>query len=130
MPDKFMAQRPAHAFDQQRIDRVLQDAAMPLPLDVLEILASVPPRRVLLAHVTEPARELGEPLAIGARPDPVHGKMRWLGERRAREDGDLRLSIEHDGTVTLGRSYFNERAASRGELGQLPHRWSFREQPE
>jgi hypothetical protein len=54
--------------------------------------------------------------------------MRGLGERRAREDGDLRLSIEHDGTLTLGRSYFNERAASGSELGQLPQPRSVREQ--
>ena len=50
-------------------------------------------RRIVLAHVAEPARELGQSLAVGALADPVHGQMLRRRERGTREDGDLRLEV-------------------------------------
>jgi hypothetical protein len=64
---------------------VFQHAAMPLLLDVLEVLTSGSPSRIPLAHVTEPSGELGQPLAIGALTDPLYRHMLGLGKLRTSE---------------------------------------------
>ena len=67
---------------------MLENAAVPLLLDVLEVF----PRRavggILLAHVAETPRELREPLTVGALAEPVDREMRGLRERGTREERD------------------------------------------
>jgi len=58
MPDKLVSQRSAHTLEQERVVRMLEDAAMTLLLDVLQIFARRPVRRILLAHVAKSAGEL------------------------------------------------------------------------
>jgi hypothetical protein len=48
MPDQLVRERAAHALDQNRVVGVLEDGAVPLLLDVLEVLARLPLRRVAL----------------------------------------------------------------------------------
>jgi hypothetical protein len=86
MADQLVSERPAHALEEQRIVRVLEDAAMSLLLDVLEILTRVPLGRIPLAHVAEASREFGESLAVSALAEPRDGKMRGLRESGTRED--------------------------------------------
>ncbi|MDB4871739.1 MAG: hypothetical protein JWL97_2743, partial [Gemmatimonadales bacterium] len=85
MPNQLVGQRPAHSFEENRVIRVLEHAAVPLLLDVLEVLAGRAARGILLTHVAETAGELGEPLAIGALTQPIDAKMVGLDEGRARE---------------------------------------------
>jgi hypothetical protein len=94
MPNQLMRQRPADPFEEQGIVRVLQYAAMTLPLDVRQILASRSLRRIVLAHVTQPTRELRESLTIGALTEPRDRQMLRRAERGARENGYPRLEIE------------------------------------
>src|SRR5262249_50160982 len=84
----LVGQRTAHALEKNRVVRMLQHAAVSLLLDVLEVLAGLPLRRIVLAHVAQPAGELGELLAAGAVADPIDGKMSGRGERRTGEKGD------------------------------------------
>ena len=60
----------------------VQTCALPISLllDVLEIVAGVALRRIFLAHVAEPTRELGETLTVGTLAEPGDRKMGRLGE--------------------------------------------------
>ena len=73
---------------------MLEHAAVPLLLDVLEILARHAVGRVLLAHVAETSGKLGEPLAIGALTEPTDPEMIRLQKDRTREEDYYRLSID------------------------------------
>src|SRR5205085_9148654 len=84
----------AHALEEQRVVGVLQYAAVPLLLDVLQVFASGAAGRIVLAHVAEASGELREPLAVGALTLPLHGQVLGPGKRRAREHGDFRLVEE------------------------------------
>ena len=79
---QLVRERSAHAFDEQRIIRVLQHAAVALLLDVLQILARAARRGIPLTHVAQPSRELGKSLPIRAVTDPVDGQAGGLGELR------------------------------------------------
>src|SRR5260221_11607579 len=73
---------------------MLEYAAVPLLLDVLQVFARRPPRGIVLAHVAEPPRELRQPLAAAAVALPLDRQVLGFGEIGAREHGDLRLEIE------------------------------------
>jgi len=64
-----------------------------LLLDVLEILASGAAGGILLAHITEPAGELGKPLAIRTFAEPANLEVIGLDEDRSGEKRDYWLSI-------------------------------------
>jgi len=97
VPHQLVRQRAADPLEQEGVVRVLEDAPVPLLLDVLQIVARRAARRIVLAHVAEPARELRQSLAVGALADPVHVQVVRRGEHGAREDGDLRLVVETRG---------------------------------
>jgi hypothetical protein len=99
MPNQLVGQRPAHSLEEKRIVRVLEDTAVALLLDVLEVFAGRPPGRILLAHVTETSSEFGEPLAIGALSEPVDGEMRRRGEGGTGDNGDAGLGINHGAKI-------------------------------
>ena len=82
---------------------MLEDAAVTLLLDVLQVFARRPVRRVLLTHIAESAGKLRESLAIGALAKPFHGEMRRLSEGRTCQNGDSRLSKNH-GKISGGES--------------------------
>jgi hypothetical protein len=75
--------------------RVLQNAPVPLLLDVLEIIARGPIRRIALTHVTQATRELREAFSIGAVAEPVHGQVCGLRECGTCENGESGLGIDH-----------------------------------
>src|SRR6266550_2336853 len=97
MPDQLVGQRSTDAFQQQRVVGVLEHAAVSLLLDVLQIVARRPVRRVFLTHVTEPAGKFGESLAIGALAEPMDLQMIGFEENRTGEEGDYGIGIEQDG---------------------------------
>ena len=72
---------------------MLENAAVALLLDVLEILARHAVGRVLLAHVAETSGKLGEPLAIGALAEPTDLEMIRLKENRARDQSYYGLCV-------------------------------------
>jgi hypothetical protein len=72
---------------------MLEDAAMPLLLDVLEVFTRGAARRIFLTHVAKPPSELGELLTVGAVAKPVDAEMLGLDERRAGEECEARLGI-------------------------------------
>jgi hypothetical protein len=74
---------------------VLENTAVPLLLDVLEIFAGGTVRRILLAHVAQPPGKLREALAVATLPQPFHGEMFRLAEGRPGEDGDTWLEKNH-----------------------------------
>src|ERR1035437_1797481 len=94
MAYELVRQRSRNPLEQQRIARVLEHAAVPLLLDVLDIFPRAAAGGILLAHVAEPAGEFRKPLAVGAVADPVDREMRGLHERGAREERDDRFGIE------------------------------------
>src|SRR5918999_25647 len=94
MPDQLVRQRSADPLQQDRVGGVLEDAPVPLSLDVLEVIARRALRRVRLAHVAESPRELRQPLAVGAVAEPVDRQMVRRGERGPREEGNLGLVVE------------------------------------
>ena len=115
MAHQLVGQRAAHSLEEERVVRVLEHAAVSLLLDVLQVLARRPARRILLAHVAEPAGELRQPLAVGALSQPVHGQVLGLRERRAREESDARFCMQ-DISWTRAVSYptpVDERQARR-----------------
>ena len=61
-----------------------------------------PPRRVVLAHVAEPAGELGEALAVGGLALPLHRQVRRLEELGPGEEGDAGLAEDVHGPGSLG----------------------------
>ena len=71
MSHQLVGQRTAHALEKDRVVGVLQHAAVALLLDVLQVLARLSLGRIVLAHVTETAGELGELFAAGALADPI-----------------------------------------------------------
>src|SRR2546430_14555568 len=86
--------RSRDPLDQEHVDGVLEHGAMSLLLDVLEVLGRRPVRRVVLAHVADAPRELGEPLAGRSIPLPLHPQVRRLDEPRAGDEGDARGADE------------------------------------
>ena len=72
---------------------MLEHAAVPLLLDVLEILARHAVGRVLLAHVAETTGEFGEPLTIGALAEPPDPEMIRFQEDRTGNESYYRLCV-------------------------------------
>ena len=93
MPHQLVGQRATDSLEEHGVVRVLEDAAMALLLDVLEVLARGAARRIFLAHIAKPPRELGELLTIGALAKPVDAEMLGLDERRTGEECEARLGI-------------------------------------
>ena len=71
---------------------MFEHAAVPLLLDVLEIVPRGPAGRIALTHVAEAAGKLGEPLAVGGLADPLHRQMAGLDELGTGEHGNLGLA--------------------------------------
>jgi hypothetical protein len=90
-------QRTAYSFEQKRVRRVLQHAAVSLLLDVLEVFARSAAGRIFLAHIAQPAGKFGEPFTIAAVAEPVDRQMSGLAENRAREDCNAWFSENHGG---------------------------------
>src|SRR5215207_7364312 len=99
MPNELVRKRSAHSLQQQRVVRVLENAAVSLLLDILEIVSRVAVSRILLAHITKAPGELSESLAVGAFAKPLHGKMTRLGERWTRENCDSWFEKYHFSVV-------------------------------
>src|SRR5688572_26612183 len=97
MAHELVGERAADAFEEDRVVRVLENAAVPLPLDVLEVILRRPARRVALAHVAESAGELRETLATARVAKPFDRKVTWLRELRTRNDRESRLVEEQRG---------------------------------
>jgi hypothetical protein len=76
---------------------MLEHAPVTLLLDVLEVIARRPARRIFLAHVTKPAGKFRETLAIGAFAKPLHGKVFGLREYGARKNCYARFEKDHVG---------------------------------
>src|SRR5438034_204053 len=76
--------------NQQHVDRVLQHRAVALLLDVLAVIGGRPVRRVVLAHVADPAGELGEALSGGGAALPLHPEVLRLEELGPGDQGDAR----------------------------------------
>jgi hypothetical protein len=91
MPNELVGKGAAHAFEEDRVVRVLEDAAMALSLDVLEIILRRAARGIPLAHVAETTGKLGETLAAARVTQPLDGKMGRLRELRTRYDGESGL---------------------------------------
>src|SRR4029078_11184476 len=90
MTHQLVRERPAHSLEEQRVVRMLQYAPVPLLLDVLEVFARLALRRIVLAHVTEPAGEFRELFAVGALTDQTHREVLRHRAHRPGEKG-------HDG---------------------------------
>jgi hypothetical protein len=73
---------------------VLENAPVSLLLDVLQIIPGGSVGGILLAHVTEPAGELGQALAIGALSEPFHLKVVRLQKDWTREECYYGFCIE------------------------------------
>src|SRR3989441_4631476 len=80
MPYQLVRARARDAFDQQHVHRVLEHRTVPLLLDVLEVLGRRATRGVVLAHVTDAARELREALAGGRGAAPFDAQGLGLEE--------------------------------------------------
>jgi hypothetical protein len=87
MANQLVGQRAAHSLEKERIVGVLEDAPVSLLLDVLQIIPRHPTGRIFLAHVTETAGKLRQPLAIGALAEPLHLEMFGLQKDWTREEG-------------------------------------------
>src|SRR6185437_7009348 len=94
---------------------MLENAAVSLSLDVLEVLARRSTRRVALAHVAEASGKFRESLAIRRLADPVHRQVRWLDERGTCEQRDGRL-VDVDGHRRRDGGDANVVDASGGNL--------------
>src|SRR5688500_864977 len=81
---------------------------MALLLDVLEVVPGRALGGILLTHVAETARELGQPLAIGALAKPVDLEMIRLEESRTRQQSDAGLGVNQN-----VRSWFERRNLRR-----------------
>ena len=73
---------------------MLQDAPVPLLLDVLQVVAGGPVGRIVLAHVAQPPGELCEPLTVRAVAYPRHAEVIRGGEGGTSEHGDAGLVVE------------------------------------
>src|SRR2546427_2296570 len=101
----FFSSRRRHTrFDCDWSSDVCSSDLVPLPLDVLQVLARRALGRVVLAHVAEAARVLGQPLAGGRLPSPLDAEVLGLEELGAGEQGDAGRSED-----------FHRRAGGRGE---------------
>ena len=78
---------------------MLEDAAVPLLLDVLQIIPSEAIRRILLAHVTEAAGEFRQPLTVGAFAEPADLDVIGLQEDRAGKKSYNRFCIVQVGSL-------------------------------
>jgi hypothetical protein len=88
-----VGQRAAHSLEEQRVVRVLENAAMSLLLDVLEILAGRSARGISLAHVAQAPSELSELFTISAFTEPVYSEMIGLDKGGTREEGEAGLGV-------------------------------------
>src|SRR5688572_14089251 len=79
---------------------MLQHAAMPLLLDVVEVLSRGTLGRIRLAHIAQAAGKLGEALATSSLTEPGDRQVRGFGEVGTREDGDPRFVEEFHGAET------------------------------
>src|SRR3954469_8714668 len=99
---------------------------MSLLLDVLEVFARRPARRIALTHVAQAAGELRQPLAIRMLAEPFHGQVRGLEELRPRQQRDLGLVIQmgrrHDGGGKGKWRKINGRRAVRYAAGDVSSR--------
>ena len=93
MAHQLVGERSTYSLEQQGIVRVLEDASVPLLLDVLEVVTRRAVGRVLLAHIAETAGKLREPLAIGAFSEPPDLQMIGLDKDRTREKSYYWLCI-------------------------------------
>src|SRR5213083_679054 len=90
------------ALDQQHVDRVLQYRAMALLLDILEVVGRRPVGRVVLAHVADPAGELGEALSGGGATLPLHPEVLGFQELRPGDERDARGAEDFHKSEVLG----------------------------
>jgi hypothetical protein len=65
-----------------------------LLLDVLQIIPRRPAGGILLAHVTQTAGKLRQPLAVGALAKPFDPEVIGLEESRTGEKSEARLCID------------------------------------
>src|SRR5215471_19534232 len=94
MPHQLMCERSTHALEKKCVVRVLEDGAVSLFLDVVEILARGPLRWIVLAHVAHAPRELRELLSISALAKKVDRKVRGHRKARPSEKRDRGLEVE------------------------------------
>ncbi len=66
MANELVGERSAHSLDEHGVVRVLQNAAVSLAFDVLEIFPRLALRRISLAHVAQPAGEFRQALTVSA----------------------------------------------------------------
>ncbi len=110
--------------DQQHVDRVLQHRAVALLLDVLEVFGRRPVCRVVLAHVADPAGELGEALSGGGAALPLHPQVLGLEELGPGDQGDARGAEDFHGGEGLGvrSSGWSDRALVSPSRRSVPPR--------
>src|SRR5262245_27339369 len=82
---------------------MLENAPVSLLLDVLEVLASLALGGIVLAHVTQPAGEFGQSLAVGALADPGDREMLGSNERRPSQQADDGLVVKAGGAHAVRR---------------------------
>jgi hypothetical protein len=93
MTHQLVGKGATDSLEQQRIVRVLENASMPLLLDVLQVIARLAVGGVLLTHVAETARVFGEPLAISALSQPADRQVVGFQKDWTREEGYYWLCI-------------------------------------
>src|SRR5256886_12496268 len=76
--------------------------AMALLLDVLEVVGRRPVSRVVLAHVADPAGELGEALSGGGATLPLHPKVLGFEELGPGDERDARGAEDFHKSELLG----------------------------
>jgi hypothetical protein len=64
MANQLVAAGPGDSLDEHDIGRMFEDGAVTLLQDIAEVFGGGSSRRVVLAHVAEPPRKLGDPLSI------------------------------------------------------------------
>src|SRR2546425_8121987 len=86
---------PRDSLDQKHVHGVLEHRPVALLLNVLEVLGGGAVHGIALAHIAEPARILGQTLAVARFTEPMGGEMLgvdvlWAGDQRdARRAKDL-----------------------------------------
>src|SRR2546422_6522640 len=112
MPYQLVRARARDAFDQQHVHRVLEHRTVPLLLDVLEVLGRRATRGVVLAHVTDAARELREALAGGRVAAPFDAQVLGLEELGAGDQEDARGAEDFHQVSGVGGWMSGSRARS------------------
>src|SRR2546430_2628484 len=72
---ELVSQRATHTLEQDRVVRMLEDAAVTLLLDVLQVIAGLALRGIVLAHIAKPSGKFREALTVSAIADPAHREM-------------------------------------------------------